>query len=386
MKTGEFFRRVRYVTLKLTRGCNLKCTYCNVDAFTPKTPRMSLEQFQLIARLLIENSTAPFVGLEFHGGEPMLLSDEFYEEATKYAMALARKHNKFVEFPLVTNGTLLTEERLLKLSKLGIKFCISADGPPEINDVLRGKGKAVEAAIRLFQKNKISFGCLSVLSKANYGRMYEVMEWFKEMNIRDFRLNFLQPQGRGADESFLLSGEEMFEGIRGVMDHMVQTDVSVREEETLLNVDRFLHGRSANPGLSCWEHQCQAGRNYVAIDHEGTIHACGTDMSNHPLGKIEAEEFDEVHYDNTLRALHHKGDWVIRCFDCDAKQICRHSCSTSDYNSDNYKEYECAYTKLLWNHMCEFPYKPERIRGIIQQRNGSRGRGQFVPLSPLSAS
>ena len=35
MKLDEFFQRIGYVTLKLTNGCNLHCTYCNVEAVTP---------------------------------------------------------------------------------------------------------------------------------------------------------------------------------------------------------------------------------------------------------------------------------------------------------------------------------------------------------------
>ena len=28
MKIEEFFQRIGYVTLKLTNGCNLRCSYC----------------------------------------------------------------------------------------------------------------------------------------------------------------------------------------------------------------------------------------------------------------------------------------------------------------------------------------------------------------------
>src|SRR5438105_10386404 len=107
MKLEQFFQRIGYVTLKLTRGCNLHCAYCNVEALTPRTPKMSLERFRQTARLLLENSHSGRVGLEFHGGEPLLLPDEWFEEAVAYGRDLAGRHHKIVEFPLVTNGTLL---------------------------------------------------------------------------------------------------------------------------------------------------------------------------------------------------------------------------------------------------------------------------------------
>jgi uncharacterized protein len=364
----EFFQRIGYVTLKLTTGCNLHCSYCNVEALTPKTPRMSLDRFKQVARLLLVNSRQRQpVGLEFHGGEPLLLPDEWFEEAVTYASALSREHHCQVEFPLVTNGTLLTEERLLKLHRLGIVFCLSADGPPSINDRIRGGGAAVERALRLFRKHGIHCGVLTVLSRANYRQMGEVMEWLDHLGIDNFRVNFLQPQGRGADESELLSGDEMFEGMRQVLDHMDRTEVRVREGETLLMIDRFLYGRDPNPRLSCWEVECQAGRSYCAIDHKGQIHACGTDLSNHVIGHLD-EDMNEAHYAATLQHLHHKSDWVIRCFDCGARRVCRHSCPTSDQNSDTYKEHECRFTKLFYAHLCQTPDQARRIDLALRAR------------------
>jgi sulfatase maturation enzyme AslB (radical SAM superfamily) len=63
MKFEEFFQRINNVTLKLTAGCNLHCTYCNAEAETPKTPRMPMERYKQIARLLVANSRSASVGL-----------------------------------------------------------------------------------------------------------------------------------------------------------------------------------------------------------------------------------------------------------------------------------------------------------------------------------
>jgi radical SAM protein with 4Fe4S-binding SPASM domain len=197
-------------------------------------------------------------------------------------------------------------------------------------------------------------------------------------------MNFLQPQGRGADESQLLTGDEMFEGVRQILDHMVQTDIAVEEVETMMNVQRFLQGRDPRPPLSCWEYQCQAGRVYVAVDLLGRIHACGTDLSSHVLGHI-SQPIDDEHYRRTLERLHEKGDWVIRCFDCDARRICRHSCSTSDYNSETYKEHECRFTKLLYRHLCDYPQKSQRIAAVLRARRAPPP-GTFVPLAELEAA
>jgi uncharacterized protein len=150
-----------------------------------------------VAQLLLANSQQQQVGLEFHGGEPLLLTDDWFQEAVGYARSLASRHHKVVQFPLVTNGTLLTEERLLRLHALGIVFCLSADGPPRINDELRGGGAAVERALRLFKRHGIPCGILTVLGRANYNRMGEVMDWFADVGADAFRY---RPGRAGAAE------------------------------------------------------------------------------------------------------------------------------------------------------------------------------------------
>lgn len=363
----EFFRTIRYVTLKVTNGCNLKCSYCNVEADLPSTPRLSIERYRRIAELLIENSKEPLLMLEFHGGEPLLLDDEWFKEAVGYAAALAKKHGKTVEHPMQTNGTRLTEERLELLLKLGIRVGISCDGSPEINDRHRMAGKRVEQALRLLIKRQVQFGLILVLSQSNCFEMREVMEYFRGLGVRGYRINFMQPQGLGLDHD-LLTGQEMFTGMKAVFDHMAETNCSVMEADIQMAVNRFVSGRYPRPQLSCWEHQCQAGRVYVAINIDGDVYSCGTDMSHHRLGHID-EGFSREHVGQTLCTLHHKDPWYIRCFNCAAKRICNQSCPTSDFNNINYRDAECEYTRLLYSYFAENAATVRRVYDLIGKGN-----------------
>ncbi len=359
MPSAQFFKPIKYVTLKLTNGCNLKCTYCNVEADVPSTPRMSIETFKRIATVYIENAQHDELGLEFHGGEPLLLPDEWYQEAVGFAGALAKKHGKKLEHPMQTNGTRLTEQRFDLLKSLGINIGISCDGPPEINDVFRMAGKSVEKAIRLILSKKQGFGMVLVLSRANCHHMYDVMQYFQNLGVPGFRLNFLQPQGLGLEHT-LLSSEEMFNGVKGIFDHMAETECAVLEDTVKILVTRFAYGRAKNPPLSCWELQCQAGRTYCAVNLHGDVYSCGTDMSKHRLGNID-DGFDLEHTGATLCTLHKKDEWYSRCFDCNAHRICALSCPTSHFNEPNYRDSECDYTRRFYTYMHENPQKVFRV-------------------------
>lgn len=370
MPPEQFFGPIGYVTLKITNGCNLKCSYCNVDADLPSTPRMSIETFKRVATLLIENSRATELGLEFHGGEPLLFPDEWFGEAVGFAQDLARRHGKKVNHPMQTNGTRLTEKRYDYLTSLGIDIGISCDGPPEINNSYRQAGRQVEQAMKMMLSKKRGYGMVLVLSPANCDRMDEVMRYFHSLGVPGYRLNFLQPQGLGMEHT-LLTGAQMFNGVRGIFDHMAETGCAVLEDTVKILVTRFAYGRAAKPGLSCWELQCQAGRTYCAVNLHGDVFSCGTDMSKHRLGHID-DGFNIEHSGATLCSLHKKDAWYARCFDCNAKRICSLSCPTSHFNEPKYRDSECDYIRRFYLYLHENPKKVFQVlEGIKRQDPGA---------------
>jgi len=342
----QFFRDINYVTLKLTNGCNLKCSYCNVEADHPSTPKMSIDVFKRVCDVYIPSSTSKYLGLEFHGGEPLLLPDEWFKEAVGYAGMLARRHGKVMQHPMQTNGTLLSVEREKLLRGLGIDIGFSFDGTPEINDRLRMAGTTVEKTIRRVAASGQRLGLILVLGRHNCNDMFEVMEYFRRSGIDDFRVNFLQPQGWGMQQD-VLSADEMFTGMKTIFEHMHDTECSVFEAETEMAVNRMIEGRDKKPGLSCWELECQAGRSYCAVNDKGGVHACGTDMSQHRLGDV-FDGFDAGHVKQTLAKLHKKDAWYVRCFDCEAKRICHYSCPTSDFNTPTYRDEACSFTRKIY--------------------------------------
>jgi len=370
MRIEAFFEPIVYVTAKVTHGCNLKCEYCKVDSLSRTSTKMSLETAKKAARLLIENSSFPSLWFNMHGGEPLLMPDEWIEEVVCYASDLARQHSKEIKFPIATNGTLLTEERLLKLHRLGIDFSMSCDGPPKINDIMRRRGKTVLKTHQLFKKHKIRVGIMAVINRGNYDKMKQVMDWYHEEGIHGFLSNFVEAQGRGSS-SHLLSPQEMHESGVQILDHMVATDVSVVNDDMLRKVAWFAQGRRNSDALCCPNLECHAGRHMIAIDMDGSITVCGSaDTSEYLIGQID-HGIDEQQYKDVIHRFHDKGRWIIRCFDCAAKQICSHGCTTACNKSSDYRENMCQYTRMIWNHLCDHPEKAYHINMITTGRKMS---------------
>ena len=105
MRIESFFEPIVYVTAKVTHGCNQKCRYCKVDSLSSQSMKMSMETAKRAARLLIENSSFSSLWFNMHGGEPLLMPDEWIEEAVCYTREIAARYSKEVRFPSPPMGS-----------------------------------------------------------------------------------------------------------------------------------------------------------------------------------------------------------------------------------------------------------------------------------------
>lgn len=123
------------LTVKATRLCNLRCTYCH-DWRSGAGHTMS---FEVLARLIHAACTDPHhqaVTFGWHGGEPMVLPVRFYETALEL-QARYRRPGQVVRNALQTNATLVTDEWAQFLVRERFSVGVSVDGPREVHDASR---------------------------------------------------------------------------------------------------------------------------------------------------------------------------------------------------------------------------------------------------------
>ncbi|MFN3218522.1 MAG: radical SAM protein [Acidimicrobiales bacterium] len=360
---AQLFRPLRMVTLKLTPGCNLRCTYCNVDAAGTRSPQMSLETYRRVIDLLVAHSVHRDLIVEFHGGEPLLLGTAWVREAVAYAAERGTETGHRFTHPIATNATMLDDEWVDLIAESGLPVKVSLDGPPELSDQVRGGARATVAALRRLRARGLAPLVRVVVSPTNAHRMDEVASFLADEGVQLFSVNYLQPQGRGIDDA-QLDDEDMVASSIAVFEHMAEHG-TVFEQGALRALERFVYGRHQPAPLSCWESQCQAGRTFVGIDHLGSIHACPTDIEHHVLGSIW-DEPDPTHVRRTLDRLHVKDAWHARCHGCAAATICDQSCPTSDFNSVEFREVACRHTKRLHAWLTEHPDVVDRVRRVAE--------------------
>ena len=135
---------VSEVRLLLTTQCNLACTYCNVEQGTYGAPPAQMTF--ATARAAIER-LAPDAGrfdVVFFGGEPLLGWKVLVETAR-----WVRRRSPDVRLVVVTNGTLVDDDKAAILAELEFEVMVSVDGDAATHDARRvdHRGRGSHAAV-----------------------------------------------------------------------------------------------------------------------------------------------------------------------------------------------------------------------------------------------
>ncbi|MCC6214548.1 MAG: His-Xaa-Ser system radical SAM maturase HxsB [Polyangiaceae bacterium] len=121
----------------VTLRCNETCVYCH--ASRAEMDRVDTDMSRETAERSVDlalSSTSPRITIEFQGGEP-LANFPIVEHVVKYGIERNRAFGKELEFTMVTNLSLMTEEKLEFLIQNKVQICTSIDGPENLHNKQR---------------------------------------------------------------------------------------------------------------------------------------------------------------------------------------------------------------------------------------------------------
>lgn len=226
----------------ITGRCNLNCQYCKW-----KHERRTEELDTAVVKDLIDQMKQAGVRLiSFTGGEPLVRRDmgEIIRHVKGHGLVCK----------LNTNG-LLVEERLDDLRPLDL-LQISVDGPPDVQDQLRGKGTSAKAAraIELAREAGIRVQLIACLTRDNVSRLDEVLDYGLELGV-GFCFQLLTPKdldAQSADRSMpdkgrLVDALEYLAGLRNGRDRRAAA-VASKRSELYYYIDLLKNG---SPGCQC---------------------------------------------------------------------------------------------------------------------------------------
>lgn len=238
---------VTFVT-KVSKLCNLRCSYCYEFPELGNPDRMSLEQLATMFEHLAQyyRSVAPDAELRFvwHGGEPLLQEPAYYREI----FAEQRRH--FGDMKLVnwvqTNLTLLDDERidLLKNQFNGVGVSLDVFGDLRLNVAGKPSQPKVLDNMARLQAAGVAHGCITVLTRRNLPRIDRIFRFYESLNY-SFRV---LPLFHGAYEEqhlgYEVTGRDVLGALCALADLWFASDTRIRISPISEQIGELLRARA----------------------------------------------------------------------------------------------------------------------------------------------
>ncbi|MDR3110998.1 MAG: FibroRumin system radical SAM peptide maturase [Planctomycetaceae bacterium] len=317
----------------LAESCNLCCTYCFERTPTHKPADVMMSEATAFKSINFFERMLSFHPLEkeektiiFYGGEPLL----------NYATLIStlreinqRKQDKpelwnNTKLSLVTNGTLLTKERILELNSYGLEIGISIDGPEYITNANRfyydGRGVYADAkrAIDLCKEVDVPFGLSVTLSEVAIKHSEDLMRFLQDISPSSVGFNILM--GNRTDTSYAGYDEDAAR-------FLIEAFKVFRR--TGLFEDRMMRKVKAFVQHQVYPFDCGAtGGSQVVFAPSGQVGICHGYLADK---KYFPTTVDDVHFIPSANPVFL--EWAERtplrmdkCQDCDALGICGGGC------------------------------------------------------------
>lgn len=359
----------------LSEQCNLACKYCflgnnNCDKrsefllenMTQETAEQAIKfyvnQMHKTCKDL-ENTKANFI---FYGGEPLMNFPVLEYVATRVnELREVEPALKNAELSMVSNGLLLTPERITKLKELGVGIAISIDGFNEEANKMRvdiaGKPafKRILKTLDMCKAMDVQVSLSVTLSEETIKSKTDVLKLIDEYGIRGLGFNIMM-----SDESFVLPESYNEEAAQFIIDEFVEL------RERGIYEDRMMRKLKSFSKAQVYFSDCGAtAGGQLVVAPNGRVGICHGCLYN-------KQYFVTDIYDNDWNAQNDPTfiEWSQltpinrdECQSCEALGICGGGCPINAMNSKagntihSMDERFCVHAKKTLNFMINDLYR-----------------------------
>jgi uncharacterized protein len=249
----------------LTERCNHGCQYCHssVVGMNRVDTDMSIEVATKAVNMAL-STTSPWLTIEFQGGEPTANWDTL-AHIVKYAQERNKEVKKELSFALVTNFSLMTEERLDFLIENRVQICCSLDGPEDLHNKIRiykggNSWQLTTGWIKRVNERYIEMGldpqlyrveALPTITRDSLTRHKEIVDTYVAVGSRAVFLRKLDPFGFAEATARKLGYEmeEFIEFYKTAVDYIIELNkqgVEVMERHAAIMLSKILRESDPN--------------------------------------------------------------------------------------------------------------------------------------------
>ena len=313
--------------LVVTLRCNETCVYCHSSrsVMGATDTDMSKETAERAVDLILQ-STSPSVTIEFQGGEP-LVNLPVVKHVVDYALEKNKAIGKQLEFTMVSNLSLMTEEILEWLLEHRVQICTSIDGPKHLHDRQRRLPglSAHDKAVYWIKRINEAYGqagldtslyhveALLTTTRDTLPLWKEVVDTYVSLGCRALFLRPLDPFGFAARAGDRLEypRAEYMQFYRQAVDYMLELNrqgVQILERYAGIFLTKILGGE--DPNFLDIRNPCGAGIGQVAYNYDGGVYTCDEGRMLHEskddsflIGDVRHSTYRELIGHPTVRAL-----------------------------------------------------------------------------------
>jgi len=331
---------VTTLILKPTDACNARCRYCSA-AHPGAAKFMDGETLRQVFELFGDwacDFGRRRLRIIWHGGEPLLMPEAFWEEALGLEDELLRARGITVENGIQTNATRLTSERIPLLKRLlGSKGVVGTSVDPlpgirELKGVPEGQyARDFGTALEALRAADIRYGLVIVVHRLALPHLEELYAKLRtEHPGTGLRFNPLYRQGRAGEarvwDDLGITAEEWGQAL-------ITLHGAWMKDGCPPGVQPFgpweaLH-RDGHWGLSC---EC-SGRcfaTHFGVDPEGGVFLCGrsSDGASFAFGNASTLTAQALHEHPLRRSLANRSVYLQRstCRGCTWWRYCHGGC------------------------------------------------------------
>ncbi|MFI5350356.1 MAG: His-Xaa-Ser system radical SAM maturase HxsB [Elusimicrobiota bacterium] len=267
----------------VTLRCNFKCGYCHASVVgADRTDKdMTVETARKVVDLIFE-SRNPSLMIEFQGGEP-LLNWPVVKFIVAYARAKNIQRRRELHFGLISNFSLLDDEKTDFLIENGVSFCTSLDGPEDLHNANRtflggnSHERTVAGLRSILARKKAGVkvdapNAICTVTRRSLGRHREIVDQLEGLGIERIQFGPLDPIGfaRKSWPQIGYTSAEFVDFYARALDYIIERNLQgakVYEKMALILLIRILEGahwRFPNLDAVC----------RLAYNHDGAVYTC----------------------------------------------------------------------------------------------------------------
>ncbi len=306
-------------------SCNLRCIHCYQDDYAYKNIDFNILNsiFFKLDAAMSKWKMKCFISLS--GGEPFLKPEGLF-----YLIDMIEQSDNFKNIAILTNGTLIDDDTIIKLKKHKkiSEIQVSLDGHnEETHDKIRGAGTFLKAikSIKRLKNAGIKTSIMFTLHDKNKDSAANMPKLAASLNIDMLTVERMTTMTKTEEQDFFIEASEL-KAIYSNVYNEAKKEFS--DKDTKLSTSRPLWNL-IDENLGGY---CPVGLSSICILHDGTLLPCRRLYL--PIGNILTDGLFKVWYNSDILWQMRKKNDKNECFACSHSERCG-GCKAISYYHNN---------------------------------------------------